>query len=119
MIPHDDVEGRPDSSSFPSGPTGAAVGFIAAVAFTSPGRGAAAAVPTARVALERLHTGAHYPSDVVAGAATGAGSAVLVHHAPRLPRALLECADTMGARVVGAWLDRRIAVSPDQLSTGG
>ncbi|WP_344494053.1 phosphatase PAP2 family protein [Streptomyces enissocaesilis] len=90
MIPHDDAEDRPDSSSFPSGHTAAAVGFTVAVAFTSPWLGAAAAVPTVMVALERVHTGAHYPSDVVVGAAIGVGSAVLVHHAPRLlPRALL------------------------------
>ncbi|MFE7776203.1 phosphatase PAP2 family protein [Streptomyces sp. NPDC057445] len=84
MIPHDDVEDRPDSSSFPSGHTAAAVGFTAAVAPTSPWWAAAAAIPTAMVALERVHTGAHYPSDVAAGAAIGIASALLVHHAPRL-----------------------------------
>ncbi|MBT2394990.1 phosphatase PAP2 family protein [Streptomyces sp. ISL-100] len=90
MIPHDGVDDRPDTSSFPSGHTAAAVGFTTAVAFTSPWVGAAAAVPTVLVALERVQAGAHYPSDVVAGAAIGVGSALLVHHAPRLLlRALL------------------------------
>lgn len=84
IIPHDDVEDRPDSSSFPSGHTAAAVGFTVAVGLTSPWLGAAAAVPAAMVALERVHTGAHYPSDVAVGAAIGVGSALLVHHAPGL-----------------------------------
>jgi undecaprenyl-diphosphatase len=42
------------------------------------------------VALERVHTGAHHPSDVAAGAAIGMASAWLIHHMPRLLfRALL------------------------------
>ncbi|MGX1885190.1 phosphatase PAP2 family protein [Streptomyces sp. NPDC055287] len=89
MIPHDDVQDRPDSSSFPSGHTAAAVGFTVAVALSSPWLGAAAAVPAVLVALERVHVGAHYPSDVAAGAAIGVGSALLVHHAPRLMLRLL------------------------------
>jgi membrane-associated phospholipid phosphatase len=40
LIPHDDVEDRPDtSSSLPSGHTAAAVGFAAAVTASSPGLG--------------------------------------------------------------------------------
>ncbi|MEW2574915.1 phosphatase PAP2 family protein [Streptomyces syringium] len=84
LIPHDGVEDRPDSSSFPSGHTAAAVGFTAAVAASSPWWGAAAAVPTTLVAFERVHSGAHYPSDVAVGAAIGLTTAVLVHRAPRL-----------------------------------
>ncbi|MET9324180.1 phosphatase PAP2 family protein [Streptomyces sp. NPDC003038] len=83
-IPHGDVEERPDSSSFPSGHTAAAVAFTAAVAPTWPWAGAACAVPTALVAIERVHSGAHYPSDVVAGAVIGAAAAALVRAAPRL-----------------------------------
>jgi undecaprenyl-diphosphatase len=89
LIPHDDVEDRPDSSSFPSGHTAAAVGFTASVAATSPWWASAAAVPAVMVALERVHTGAHYPSDIAAGAAIGLTSALLVHHAPRLLLRLL------------------------------
>ncbi|WP_369689024.1 hypothetical protein [Streptomyces sp. Wb2n-11] len=40
------------------------------------------------MALERVHTGAHHPSDAAVGAAVGVGGAVLVPHAPRLLRAL-------------------------------
>ncbi|MFJ3842045.1 phosphatase PAP2 family protein [Streptomyces sp. NPDC090054] len=83
-ISHDDVEDRPDSSSFPSGHTAAAVAFTAAVAFSWPGAGAACAVPTVAVALERVHSGAHYPLDVAAGAAIGLVAAALVRRAPRL-----------------------------------
>lgn len=84
LIPHDDVHERPDSSSFPSGHTAAAIGFTAAVAPTSPRAGAVCAVLAAMVAVERVHTGAHYPTDVAAGAAIGLASAWTVRHAPSL-----------------------------------
>jgi undecaprenyl-diphosphatase len=77
-IPHQDVEDRPDSSSFPSGHTAAAVAFSAAVTFVWPAAGAVCAVPAGLVAVERVHSGAHYPSDVAAGAALGLVSARLV-----------------------------------------
>ncbi|KOX28609.1 MULTISPECIES: phosphatase PAP2 family protein [unclassified Streptomyces] len=83
-IPHSDVEDRPDSFSFPSGHTAAAVAFTAAVAPTWPWAGAACAVPTVLVAIERVHSGAHYPSDVAAGAAIGLSVAALARSAPRL-----------------------------------
>ncbi|WP_052414387.1 phosphatase PAP2 family protein [Streptomyces decoyicus] len=88
MLPPGEAQSRPDSSSFPSGHTAAAVGFTAAVAASSPWWGATAAIPTAIVALERVHSGAHYPSDVAAGAATGLASAWLVHYVPRLQMGL-------------------------------
>ncbi|MFD7628344.1 phosphatase PAP2 family protein [Streptomyces sp. NPDC059851] len=90
-IPHHGDEDRPDSSSFPSGHTAAAVAFTGAVAPTWPLAGAACAVPTVLVAIERIHSGAHYPSDVVAGAAIGVAAAALVRTAPRL---LVGCATT-------------------------
>ncbi|MFG2981269.1 phosphatase PAP2 family protein [Streptomyces sp. NPDC048258] len=83
-FPHEDVEDRPDSSSFPSGHTAAAVAFTTAVAPTWPWAGAACAVPTALVAIERVHSGAHYPSDVAAGAVIGVAAAAVVRAAPRL-----------------------------------
>ncbi|MET9801064.1 phosphatase PAP2 family protein [Streptomyces sp. NPDC006368] len=84
LIPHEDVHDRPDSSSFPSGHTAAAVGFTAAVTAVCPGWGAVCAVPMAAVAVERVHSGAHYPSDVAAGAAIGLAGAWLIRQAPRL-----------------------------------
>jgi undecaprenyl-diphosphatase len=83
-IPHDEVEDRPDSSSFPSGHTAAAVGFTAAVAPSWPLAGALCAVPAALVAVERVQSGAHYPSDVAAGAAIGLAGAWLTRRSPRL-----------------------------------
>ncbi|WP_251054967.1 phosphatase PAP2 family protein [Streptomyces sp. ISL-66] len=83
-IPHEDVEERPESSSFPSGHTAAAVAFTVAVTPTWPWAGAACAVPTVLVAIERVHDGAHYPSDVAAGAVIGLVAAALVRATPRL-----------------------------------
>ncbi|MFF9059424.1 phosphatase PAP2 family protein [Streptomyces sp. NPDC014882] len=83
-IPHEEVHDRPDSSSFPSGHTAAAVGFTAAVAGVWPSAGALCAVPAVMVACERVHTGAHYPSDVAVGALIGLTAAALTHRAPRL-----------------------------------
>ncbi|WP_461087345.1 phosphatase PAP2 family protein [Streptomyces deserti] len=83
-FPHDEVEDRPDSSSFPSGHTAAAVAFTAAVAPAWPLAGAVCTVPAAMVAIERVQSGAHYPSDVAAGAAIGLASAWLTRHAPHL-----------------------------------
>ncbi|WP_406723597.1 phosphatase PAP2 family protein [Streptomyces sp. GD-15H] len=83
-FPHDEVDDRPDSSSFPSGHTAAAVAFTAAVAPTWPAAGAACAVPAAMVAVERVQSGAHYPTDVTAGAAIGLASAWLTRRALRL-----------------------------------
>ncbi|WP_251049664.1 phosphatase PAP2 family protein [Streptomyces sp. ISL-86] len=79
-----DVDDRPDSSSFPSGHTAAAVGFTAAIAPIWPWAGAVCAVPTVTVAAERVHSGAHYPSDVVTGVVIGLAAAGLVRAAPRL-----------------------------------
>lgn len=83
-FPHDEADDRPDSSSFPSGHTAAAVGFTAAVLPTWPAAGLVCAVPAAMVAVERVQSGAHYPSDVVAGAAIGLAGAWLVRQTPRL-----------------------------------
>ncbi|MFF6783847.1 phosphatase PAP2 family protein [Streptomyces sp. NPDC012510] len=88
-ISHEEVHDRPDSSSFPSGHTAAGVAFSAAVAAVWPWAGAVCAVPAVMVAAERVHTGAHYPSDVAVGAAIGLAAAALVHRAPRLVLRLL------------------------------
>ncbi|MFJ5774612.1 phosphatase PAP2 family protein [Streptomyces sp. NPDC093094] len=83
-FPHDEVDDRPGSSSFPSGHTAAAVAFTAAVVPVWPAAGALCAVPSAMVGLERVQSGAHYPSDVATGAAVGLAGAWLVRHVPRL-----------------------------------
>ncbi len=61
----------PSSTSFPSGHSAAAFAFAAGVGHVIP----AAAVPlsafAALVAYSRVHTGVHYPGDIVAGALVG------------------------------------------------
>ncbi|MFI2783558.1 phosphatase PAP2 family protein [Streptomyces sp. ALB3] len=79
-VPHD------NSSSFPSGHTAAATAFTTAVTLTWPFVGAACAVPAAMVAVERVHSGAHYPSDVAAGAAIGLASTWTIRHLPGVLR---------------------------------
>ncbi|MEW2157222.1 phosphatase PAP2 family protein [Streptomyces sp. NPDC007189] len=56
----------------------------AAVAPAWPLAGEFCAVPAVTVALERVQSGAHYPSDVATGADVGLASAWLTRHTPRL-----------------------------------
>ena len=85
----EDLEDRPRSSSFPSGHTAAAVAFAATTLAHSRSWGTATTLAATAVAVARVHTGAHYPTDIAAGAATGLTAALLVHHAARtLPRLL-------------------------------
>lgn len=68
----------PGSTSFPSGHSASAFAFATGVSEELPLL-APALVPLAgAVAYSRVHTGVHYPSDVVAGAAIGIGSGILV-----------------------------------------
>ncbi|MFF9287608.1 hypothetical protein [Streptomyces griseosporeus] len=83
-FPHDEAKDRPESSSFPSGPPPAAVAFTAATADVWPAAGVVCAVPAATVAVERVQSGAHSPSDVAADAVIDPAAAALVRRAPRL-----------------------------------
>jgi undecaprenyl-diphosphatase len=83
-VPAEELKDRPDSSSFPSGHTAAAFAFVGAVTPVWPVAGTACAVPAVLVAAERVHSGAHYPSDVAAGCAIGLAAAALIRAAPRL-----------------------------------
>ena len=62
----------PRSPSFPSGHTAAAVAFATGVGRVMPGAGVPLHVLATLVAYSRVHTGVHYPGDVLAGALLGA-----------------------------------------------
>jgi undecaprenyl-diphosphatase len=71
----------PASTSFPSGHSAAAFAFATGVGHVLP----QAAIPlrglATLVAYSRVHTGVHYPGDVVAGALMGTLLAQLTTHA--------------------------------------
>ncbi|MDN4643279.1 bifunctional phosphatase PAP2/diacylglycerol kinase family protein [Arthrobacter sp. PsM3] len=71
------VHPQPTSSSMPSGHSASAVAFTLGVGLVRPALGAALAPLAAGVAYSRVHTGAHWPSDVVFGSAIGAGAALM------------------------------------------
>ncbi len=66
----------PTSSSFPSGHAACAAAFATAVALESPRTALAVAPLAATVAYSRVHTGVHWGSDVLVGAAVGSGIAL-------------------------------------------
>jgi membrane-associated phospholipid phosphatase len=61
----------PGSRSFPSGHTAAAVAFASGAARVVPAAGIPLHALAALVGYARVHTGVHYPGDVVAGALLG------------------------------------------------
>ncbi|MFE7773429.1 bifunctional phosphatase PAP2/diacylglycerol kinase family protein [Streptomyces sp. NPDC057445] len=69
---------QPITTSFPSGHSASAAAFAAGVAMESKAWGAVVAPVAAAVAVSRVYTGAHYPSDVLVGAALGVGAAYAV-----------------------------------------
>lgn len=62
----------PGSRSFPSGHTAAAVAFAHGVSRVVPWAGVPLYVLAAAVGYSRVHTGVHYPGDVLGGAVLGA-----------------------------------------------
>lgn len=71
----------PMSTSFPSGHSAAAFAFATGAAHALPPAAAPLRGLAALVAYSRVHTGVHYPGDVVAGALIGTVTAQLTTHA--------------------------------------
>jgi membrane-associated phospholipid phosphatase len=76
---------QPITTSFPSGHSASAAAFATGVALESKGWGAAVAPLAVAVAVSRVYTGAHYPSDVLAGTLLGVGAAFAVRGLVRAP----------------------------------
>jgi membrane-associated phospholipid phosphatase len=68
----------PASASFPSGHAASAFAFAHAVGRHLPVLALPVRLLAAAVAYSRVHTGVHYPGDVVVGSVTGAGTAAIV-----------------------------------------
>lgn len=68
----------PVSSSFPSGHAASASAFATAVSRELPGVSVPIGLLASAVAYSRVHTGVHYPGDVVIGSVIGAGAAATV-----------------------------------------
>ena len=62
----------PTSTSFPSGHSASAFAFAGAVAGSIPVLGAPLRGLATAVAYSRVHTGVHYPGDVIVGSVVGA-----------------------------------------------
>ncbi|MFD6497467.1 bifunctional phosphatase PAP2/diacylglycerol kinase family protein, partial [Streptomyces sp. NPDC060188] len=71
------LERQPHTTSFPSGHSASAAAFATGVALESTRYGAVVAPVAAAVAFSRVYVGVHFPGDVLAGAAIGAGAAFL------------------------------------------
>jgi undecaprenyl-diphosphatase len=71
----------PDSTSFPSGHAASAFAFASAVSHDLPRAAVPVRLLAGAVAYSRVHTGVHYPADVVIGSLIGAGAAATVRSA--------------------------------------
>lgn len=71
----------PSSTSFPSGHSAAAFAFATGVGHVLPSAGIPLRGLAALVAYSRVHTGVHYPGDVLVGALMGTVLAQLTTHA--------------------------------------
>ena len=71
QVPIDRRVSMPGSTSFPSGHAAAATAFATGVGSTLPQVGIPLGAAAALVAYSRVHTGVHYPADVIAGSVAG------------------------------------------------
>jgi membrane-associated phospholipid phosphatase len=73
----------PASASYPSGHAASAFAFSAAVGGSVPELDTALRLAATAVAYSRVHTGVHYPADVIAGAVIGSGVGTFARHLAR------------------------------------
>lgn len=131
------VHPQPRSSSMPSGHAASAAAFAAGVTLIKPSLGPVLVPLAAGVAYSRVHTGAHWPSDVVFGSALGVGAALLTRswwpvrppvpqtartpaHAPALPggKGLGIVVNTLGGSYTADTVGALSAVFPEaQIAT--
>lgn len=76
----------PASHSWPSGHTASAFAFSTAAGAAAPELDTALRLAATVVAYSRVHTGVHYPGDVVAGAFIGASLGSTAYHLSRAAR---------------------------------
>lgn len=79
-VPADRHVRMPVSTSFPSGHSAAAFAFATGVGHVMPVAAVPLHVLATAVAYSRVHTGVHYPGDVVAGSLIGVALAQLTNH---------------------------------------
>jgi undecaprenyl-diphosphatase len=72
----------PRSASFPSGHSASAFAFATAVGSEIPALALPLRALAATVAYSRVHGGAHYPADVIAGSLIGGAAATFVARVP-------------------------------------
>jgi membrane-associated phospholipid phosphatase len=73
----------PDSTSFPSGHSASAFAFATAVGDELPLAWLPLHTVAAAITYSRVHTGVHYPGDVLVGSLMGTGAAVAVRYTGR------------------------------------
>ncbi|PBC71016.1 undecaprenyl-diphosphatase [Streptomyces sp. TLI_235] len=95
---------QPVTTSFPSGHSASAAAFTVGLALESPALAVCAAPLALGVMASRVYVGVHYPGDVLAGAALGAGAALLTTR--WWPRAAEEPAGAAPPRITAPALPR-------------